>query len=105
MNFSSTQLSSGAASTPPSSVDFGFSSGINMSSPNAGSGASIAAAVASVPASNAAAVAHSASGANAPLAGQTASTEPFLRDFTLIAEAAKRAQMAILTRDIDEFSF
>ncbi|KKA29540.1 hypothetical protein TD95_005200 [Thielaviopsis punctulata] len=34
-----------------------------------------------------------------------ASIEPFLRDFTLVAEAAKRAQMAILTRDMDGFSF
>ncbi|MCJ1483174.1 hypothetical protein MMC06_003341 [Schaereria dolodes] len=38
-------------------------------------------------------------GANDP----TAST-PFLRDFTLVAEAAKRAQMAVLMRDMGEVS-
>ncbi|KAK3989271.1 hypothetical protein QBC44DRAFT_241843 [Cladorrhinum sp. PSN332] len=29
------------------------------------------------------------------------STEPFLKDFTLVAEAAKRAQMAVLMRDFE----
>lgn len=36
-------------------------------------------------------------GANDP----TAST-PFLRDFNLVAEAAKRAQMAVLMRDMGD---
>ncbi|CVK89902.1 hypothetical protein FPRO06_05445 [Fusarium proliferatum] len=30
------------------------------------------------------------------------STDAFLQDFTLIAEAAKRAQMAIMIRDFEE---
>ncbi|RDL40363.1 uncharacterized protein BP5553_00342 [Venustampulla echinocandica] len=29
------------------------------------------------------------------------SAEPFLRDFNLVAEAAKRAQMAVLMRDLE----
>ncbi|KAF9882119.1 hypothetical protein CkaCkLH20_00155 [Colletotrichum karsti] len=29
------------------------------------------------------------------------STEAFLRDFTLVAEAAKRAQMAVMMRDFE----
>ncbi|KAI0402185.1 hypothetical protein F4802DRAFT_600248 [Xylaria palmicola] len=29
------------------------------------------------------------------------STDPYLRDFTLVAEAARRAQMSIMTRDMD----
>lgn len=29
------------------------------------------------------------------------STEAFLKDFTLVAEAAKRAQMAVLMRDLE----
>ncbi|KAK4230236.1 hypothetical protein QBC38DRAFT_357565 [Podospora fimiseda] len=29
------------------------------------------------------------------------STEPFLKDFTLVAEAAKRAQMAVMMRDFE----
>lgn len=29
------------------------------------------------------------------------STDPFLRDFTLVAEAAKRAQMAVMIRDLE----
>ncbi|KAK2044966.1 hypothetical protein LZ31DRAFT_594400 [Colletotrichum somersetense] len=34
--------------------------------------------------------------------GQAApSTEAFLRDFTLVAEAAKRAQMAVMMRDFE----
>ncbi|KAK1750590.1 hypothetical protein QBC47DRAFT_406950 [Echria macrotheca] len=31
----------------------------------------------------------------------SASTDPFLKDFTLVAEAAKRAQMAVLMRDLE----
>ncbi|KAL1873780.1 hypothetical protein Plec18167_006298 [Paecilomyces lecythidis] len=34
------------------------------------------------------------------LAGASA-TAPFLRDFTLVAEAAKRAQMAVVMRDLE----
>ncbi|KAL0942448.1 uncharacterized protein CTRU02_200334 [Colletotrichum truncatum] len=33
--------------------------------------------------------------------GQAPSTEAFLRDFTLVAEAAKRAQMAVMMRDFE----
>ncbi|PHH66959.1 hypothetical protein CDD81_5311 [Ophiocordyceps australis] len=29
------------------------------------------------------------------------STDPFLKDFTLVAEAAKRAQVAVLVRDLE----
>jgi hypothetical protein len=36
-----------------------------------------------------------------PMAGQSASTDAFLRDFTLVAEAAKRAQMAVMMRDFE----
>ncbi|KAK4200712.1 hypothetical protein QBC40DRAFT_173249 [Triangularia verruculosa] len=32
---------------------------------------------------------------------KTSSTDPFLKDFTLVAEAAKRAQMAVLMRDFE----
>ncbi|KAJ2901249.1 hypothetical protein MKZ38_002113 [Zalerion maritima] len=39
----------------------------------------------------------------APKGGQTgSSTDPFLRDFTLVAEAAKRAQMACMIRDLGD---
>ncbi|KAK3900927.1 hypothetical protein C8A05DRAFT_35424 [Staphylotrichum tortipilum] len=38
----------------------------------------------------------------APATSNTsASTDPFLKDFTLVAEAAKRAQMAVLMRDFE----
>lgn len=33
-----------------------------------------------------------------------AATAPFLRDFTLVAEAAKRAQMAVVMRDLEGIS-
>ncbi|TDZ25973.1 hypothetical protein Cob_v000314 [Colletotrichum orbiculare MAFF 240422] len=36
-----------------------------------------------------------------PPSGQVPSTEAFLRDFTLVAEAAKRAQMAVMMRDFE----
>lgn len=36
-----------------------------------------------------------------PQPTKTSSTDPFLRDFTLVAEAAKRAQMAVLMRDME----
>lgn len=32
---------------------------------------------------------------------KTPSTDPFLRDFTLVAEAAKRAQLAVMMRDFE----
>ncbi|KAL2157353.1 hypothetical protein VTH06DRAFT_6171 [Thermothelomyces fergusii] len=35
---------------------------------------------------------------------KTPSTEAFLKDFTLVAEAAKRAQMAVLMRDLESVS-
>ncbi|WKT44710.1 hypothetical protein QSH57_009563 [Fusarium oxysporum f. sp. vasinfectum] len=38
----------------------------------------------------------------APAQGSGPSTDAFLQDFTLIAEAAKRAQMAIMIRDFEE---
>lgn len=34
--------------------------------------------------------------------GGAPETAPFLKDFNLVAEAAKRAQVACLTRDLDE---
>ncbi|KAI9709821.1 MAG: hypothetical protein M1812_007613 [Candelaria pacifica] len=34
----------------------------------------------------------------------SAATTPFLRDFNLVAEAAKRAQMAVIMRDLDGVS-
>jgi len=34
-------------------------------------------------------------------AGDANATSPFLRDFNLVAEAAKRAQMAVLMRDME----
>lgn len=36
----------------------------------------------------------------APKPVKAPSTEAFLKDFTLVAEAAKRAQMAVLMRDL-----
>ncbi|KAK6076086.1 hypothetical protein SCUP234_00303 [Seiridium cupressi] len=36
-----------------------------------------------------------------PPPSRQAGTEPFLRDFNLVAEAAKRAQMACLMRDME----
>jgi len=33
--------------------------------------------------------------------GDANATSPFLRDFNLVAEAAKRAQMAVLMRDME----
>ena len=33
--------------------------------------------------------------------GNSSSTDVFLKDFTLVAEAAKRAQMAVLMRDFE----
>ncbi|KAI9040708.1 uncharacterized protein KD926_007789 [Aspergillus affinis] len=38
--------------------------------------------------------------APAPASGPTA-TAPFLRDFSLVAEAAKRAQMSVVMRDLE----
>ncbi|KAF5019071.1 hypothetical protein F66182_8936 [Fusarium sp. NRRL 66182] len=38
----------------------------------------------------------------APMQNKGPSTDVFLQDFTLIAEAAKRAQMAIMIRDFEE---
>lgn len=40
-----------------------------------------------------------------PRQTHTPSTDPFLRDFTLVAEAAKRAQMAVLVRDLENIGF
>ncbi|RDW67334.1 uncharacterized protein DSM5745_09200 [Aspergillus mulundensis] len=42
---------------------------------------------------------HQISGNGGPTA-----TAPFLRDFSLVAEAAKRAQVAIVTRDLEGVS-
>ncbi|KAI1303454.1 hypothetical protein F5Y03DRAFT_395889 [Xylaria venustula] len=36
-----------------------------------------------------------------PKKKKTHSTDPFLRDFTLVAEAARRAQMSLMTRDME----
>ncbi len=38
-----------------------------------------------------------------PIQIKAPSTDPFLKDFTLIAEAAKRAQLAVLMRDMESF--
>ncbi|KAM0264477.1 hypothetical protein ACHAQJ_000668 [Trichoderma viride] len=40
--------------------------------------------------------------APAPVQIKAPSTEPFLKDFTLIAEAAKRAQVAVMVRDFED---
>lgn len=40
--------------------------------------------------------------APAPAQAKTPSTDPFLKDFTLVAEAAKRAQVAVMVRDFEE---
>jgi hypothetical protein len=40
--------------------------------------------------------------APAPVQIKPPSTEPFLKDFTLIAEAAKRAQVAVMVRDFED---
>lgn len=37
----------------------------------------------------------------APNQTQTPSTDAFLKDFTLLAEAAKRAQVAVMVRDFE----
>ncbi|KAI6784403.1 uncharacterized protein J7T54_006448 [Emericellopsis cladophorae] len=34
--------------------------------------------------------------------GTTGSTDPYLQDFTLLAEAAKRAQVAVMVRDFED---
>ncbi|KAL7623066.1 hypothetical protein AAE478_006745 [Parahypoxylon ruwenzoriense] len=36
-----------------------------------------------------------------PVAPKTPSTDAFIRDLNLVAEAAKRAQMAVLMRDLE----
>lgn len=36
--------------------------------------------------------------------GEPTATAPFLRDFSLVAEAAKRAQMAVVMRDLEGIS-
>ncbi|RFU72898.1 thiol methyltransferase [Trichoderma arundinaceum] len=40
--------------------------------------------------------------APAPVQVKAPSTEPFLKDFTLLAEAAKRAQVAVMVRDFED---
>ncbi|TGJ82134.1 hypothetical protein E0Z10_g6644 [Xylaria hypoxylon] len=35
---------------------------------------------------------------------KTHSTDPYLRDFTLVAEAARRAQMSLMMRDMENVS-
>ncbi|KAL7939807.1 hypothetical protein V8C35DRAFT_275598 [Trichoderma chlorosporum] len=42
--------------------------------------------------------------APAPVQAKAPSTEPFLKDFTLVAEAAKRAQAAVMVRDFADFN-
>lgn len=39
-----------------------------------------------------------------PQGGQIPSTEPYLQNFTLIAEAAKKAQVAVMVRDFEDCS-
>lgn len=39
-----------------------------------------------------------------PQVGQMPSTEPYLQNFTLIAEAAKKAQVAVMVRDFEDCS-
>ncbi|KAI1109278.1 hypothetical protein F5Y14DRAFT_39284 [Nemania sp. NC0429] len=36
-----------------------------------------------------------------PKKKKTHSTDPYLRDFTLVAEAARRAQLSLMTRDME----
>ncbi|CAK7199010.1 hypothetical protein SEUCBS139899_001678 [Sporothrix eucalyptigena] len=36
-----------------------------------------------------------------PITVKTSTTEAFLKDFTLVAEAAKRAQVAVMMRDFE----
>lgn len=38
----------------------------------------------------------------APMQSKSSSTDSFLKDFNLVAEAAKRAQMAVMVRDFEE---
>lgn len=38
----------------------------------------------------------------APIQSQSSSTESFLKDLNLVAEAAKRAQMAVMVRDFED---
>ncbi|CAK7235861.1 hypothetical protein SBRCBS47491_009439 [Sporothrix bragantina] len=51
--------------------------------------------------------ASSATGANGkivpppPITVKTSTTDAFLKDFTLVAEAAKRAQVAVMMRDFE----
>ncbi|KAI6089909.1 hypothetical protein F4821DRAFT_256477 [Hypoxylon rubiginosum] len=40
----------------------------------------------------------------APAAQKAPSTDAFIRDLNLVAEAAKRAQMAVLMRDLDNIA-
>jgi hypothetical protein len=40
-------------------------------------------------------------GSSAPVGRGQSSTEGFLREFTLVAEAAKRAQMALMIQDFE----
>ncbi|KAH8687498.1 hypothetical protein BGZ60DRAFT_522154 [Tricladium varicosporioides] len=44
---------------------------------------------------------HQTSQAQPPASKPNDGTSPFLRDFNLVAEAAKRAQMAVLMRDME----
>ena len=37
----------------------------------------------------------------APLGSKSSTTDAFLKDFTLVAEAAKRAQVAVMMRDFE----
>ncbi|KAI1270902.1 hypothetical protein F5Y07DRAFT_404981 [Xylaria sp. FL0933] len=39
-----------------------------------------------------------------PKKKKTHSTDPYLRDFTLVAEAARRAQMSLMMRDMENIS-
>ncbi|XDG04500.1 hypothetical protein ABKA04_004115 [Annulohypoxylon sp. FPYF3050] len=39
-----------------------------------------------------------------PATQKTPSTDAFIRDLNLVAEAAKRAQMAVLMRDLDSIA-
>ncbi|KAF7532668.1 hypothetical protein G7Z17_g13611 [Cylindrodendrum hubeiense] len=38
----------------------------------------------------------------APTQAKTSSTDIFLKEFNLVAEAAKRAQMAVMVRDFED---
>lgn len=70
---------------------------MNSSSLAATAGSSAASSTRQSPAN----VAQAAAPAPPPAQIKTPSTDAFLKDFTLVAEAAKRAQVAVMVRDFE----